>query len=70
MRVAFVVLLTCLVNGAAGSNVEGEAFLAENAQKEGVVVLASGLQYKILASGPEGGRRYEENRPGARPCEP
>ncbi len=29
----------------------GEAFLAENAQKEGVVVTASGLQYKILEPG-------------------
>jgi FKBP-type peptidyl-prolyl cis-trans isomerase len=40
-----------------GSNAEGEAFLKENAQKEGVVVLQSGLQYKVLQSGPEGGRR-------------
>ncbi len=30
---------------------EGEAFLAENAKKEGVVVLPSGLQYKILKVG-------------------
>jgi FKBP-type peptidyl-prolyl cis-trans isomerase len=30
---------------------EGEAFLAENAKKPGVVVLPSGLQYKVLASG-------------------
>ncbi len=30
---------------------EGEAFLAENAKKEGVVVLASGLQYKIIEEG-------------------
>ncbi|MEZ0121495.1 MAG: FKBP-type peptidyl-prolyl cis-trans isomerase [Candidatus Reddybacter sp.] len=30
---------------------EGAAFLAENAKKEGVVVLESGLQYKILAAG-------------------
>lgn len=29
----------------------GEAFLAENAQKEGVVTLPSGLQYKTLKSG-------------------
>lgn len=29
----------------------GEAFLAENAKKEGVVVLPSGLQYKILKQG-------------------
>jgi FKBP-type peptidyl-prolyl cis-trans isomerase FklB len=30
---------------------EGEAFLAENKKKEGVVTLASGLQYKILKEG-------------------
>ena len=30
---------------------EGEAFLKMNAEKEGVVVLPSGLQYKVLAEG-------------------
>jgi FKBP-type peptidyl-prolyl cis-trans isomerase FklB len=30
---------------------EGEAFLAENAKKEGVKVLPSGLQYKVLTEG-------------------
>lgn len=30
---------------------EGEAFLEENAKKEGVVTLASGLQYQILQEG-------------------
>jgi len=30
---------------------EGEKFLAENKQKEGVISLASGLQYKILREG-------------------
>ncbi len=29
----------------------GEAFLAENAKKEGVVVLPSGLQYKVIKEG-------------------
>jgi FKBP-type peptidyl-prolyl cis-trans isomerase FklB len=33
------------------NKVEGEAFLAENAKKEGVVTLPSGLQYKILKQG-------------------
>ena len=31
---------------------EGEAFLAENKKKEGVITLPSGLQYKILKKGP------------------
>ena len=35
----------------AGLKAEGEAFLAENAKKEGVVTLPSGLQYKVLNSG-------------------
>ncbi|WP_018275238.1 FKBP-type peptidyl-prolyl cis-trans isomerase [Teredinibacter turnerae] len=30
---------------------EGEAFLAENAKKEGIVVTESGLQYEILSAG-------------------
>ena len=37
---------------AAESNMaEGKAFLEENAKKPGVITTASGLQYKILASG-------------------
>jgi FKBP-type peptidyl-prolyl cis-trans isomerase FklB len=30
---------------------EGEAFLAENKKKEGIITLASGLQYKVLKKG-------------------
>jgi FKBP-type peptidyl-prolyl cis-trans isomerase FklB len=33
------------------SKAEGEAFLAENKKKEGVVVLPSGLQYKVITEG-------------------
>ena len=38
---------------AAGekNKAEGEAYLAENAQKEGVTVTDTGLQYKVLTSG-------------------
>lgn len=35
----------------AGSNEISAAFLEENAKKEGVIVLPSGLQYKILRNG-------------------
>jgi peptidylprolyl isomerase/FKBP-type peptidyl-prolyl cis-trans isomerase FklB len=35
----------------------GEAFLAANAKAEGVHVTASGLQYKVLRNGPDGGLR-------------
>ena len=30
---------------------EGEAFLAENKKKEGVITLPSGLQYKVIKAG-------------------
>lgn len=33
------------------AKVDGEKYLAENAQKEGVVTLPSGLQYKVLREG-------------------
>jgi FKBP-type peptidyl-prolyl cis-trans isomerase len=33
------------------NKLEGEAFLAENAKKEGVITLPSGLQYKIIKQG-------------------
>lgn len=36
---------------ATANKAEGEAFLAANAEKEGVVALESGLQYKILEEG-------------------
>lgn len=36
---------------AAKATAEGEKFLAENAQKEGVKTTASGLQYKVITEG-------------------
>lgn len=36
---------------AQGSLVRGQAYLDENAQKEGVVVTESGLQYRVIQSG-------------------
>lgn len=35
----------------AQNKASGEAFLAENAKREGVTVLPSGLQYEVLAAG-------------------
>lgn len=40
-----------MINVAAGTNAEGKAFLAENAQKPGVVTLESGLQYRVVQEG-------------------
>jgi FKBP-type peptidyl-prolyl cis-trans isomerase len=36
---------------------EGEAFLKENAKKEGVVVTNSGLQYKVITAGKKAGQK-------------
>ena len=61
---ALIALIAASGVAVRASNQEGEAFLKENASQEGVVVLASGLQYKVLKSGAEGARQ-----PGPRsPC--
>ncbi len=39
---------------------KGETFLVENAKKEGVVTLASGLQYKIITEGKADGKTPKE----------
>ena len=44
---------------ASATNSDGQHYLAENAEKDGVVVLPSGLQYEVLKSGPAGGARPE-----------
>ena len=44
-------LLLCSCALARGSNAVGEKFLAENKNKEGVITLASGMQYKVLRTG-------------------
>ena len=36
---------------AEAAAAEGRAFLAENAKRDGVVVLESGLQYEVLSAG-------------------
>jgi Domain amino terminal to FKBP-type peptidyl-prolyl isomerase len=41
----------------------GLKFLAENAKKEGVNVLPSGLQFKVIASGPSSGRHPSVSTP-------
>ena len=46
---------------AARNKKEGEAFLTENAKKEGVVTLPGGLQYKILKAG-DGKRPSRDDR--------
>jgi FKBP-type peptidyl-prolyl cis-trans isomerase FklB len=63
MRLIPLVIAAALMAGpvaaqpapAAPAAQSGAAFLAANAKAPGVVTLASGLQYKVLSSGPTGG---------------
>jgi len=61
----FVILLGSFFGEtrAAGTTEAGKAYLAENALKEGVVTLPSGLQYRVLKSGPKGGPKPKVNTP-------
>jgi FKBP-type peptidyl-prolyl cis-trans isomerase FklB len=58
-------LLVCavFVPAVMSSDAAGKAHLAENAQREGVVTTASGLQYRVLQSGPVGGKRPTVSSP-------
>ena len=47
----FCLLLLLATLVAAGTNEAGLAYLEENKEKEGVITLASGLQYKVLRKG-------------------
>ena len=51
--VAMALGLQCAAEaqGSASNRAAGEAFLAENAQREGVVTLPSGLQYEVIEEG-------------------
>ena len=41
-----------MAEAAAAKNIEaGEAYLAENAKRDGVIVTESGLQYEVLEEG-------------------
>ena len=50
-----VAALASIVPLSGASNAEGEAYLKKNAEDSDVVVLPSGLHYKILESGPADG---------------
>jgi len=52
LSMVFVGLLAACSKGDPEQNKKaGEAFLAENAKKEGVLMTASGLQYQVLTPG-------------------
>jgi len=53
---AVLVLAACSPPGEGVANADAAAaFLADNAQEPGVVTLPSGLQYRVVRSGPESG---------------
>ncbi len=61
---AFVAEMDKRVEAKAQANAEsGKLFLQENAKKDGVVTLPSGLQYKELTKGT--GRKYDAKKDGA-----
>jgi FKBP-type peptidyl-prolyl cis-trans isomerase FklB len=62
-RVLSALLLLGCLSVAAATNAAGTAFLEQKAKEEGVVVLESGLQYKVLKSGPADGPSPEANTP-------
>ena len=43
----WVLIAALLMNGVVGTNDTGKKFLEANKAKEGVIVLPSGLQYKV-----------------------
>ena len=49
--IAFGLQFQAEAQGATDNRNEGEAFLAQNAERDGVVTLPSGLQYEVLAQG-------------------
>ena len=50
-----VVWVCCVGQDALASNEEGQKYLVENGKKSDVVTLPSGLQYRVLKSGPPEG---------------
>jgi len=51
-----VIVAACSRHDEGAANADaGSAFLATNAKEPGVVTLPSGLQYKVIRSGPESG---------------
>ncbi|KNC85138.1 FKBP-type peptidyl-prolyl cis-trans isomerase FklB [Sphaeroforma arctica JP610] len=63
MRFFLAILIALSAVVYAGTTPEGLKFLYENKDKEGVITLASGLQYKVLSSGPGDGPSPLVNTP-------
>ena len=52
----FILLAMLAVSAAAGTTPEGKKWLADNKGKDGVIELASGLQYKVIKDGEAGAK--------------
>ncbi len=66
LAVAAVLALAGCGDAAGGADLEARAqaaafFMASNARAEGVETLPSGLQYKVIQSGPPGGESPDSN---------
>ena len=53
--ILFIACLSSLLICSTASNAAGVKFLEENAKKDGVVTLPSGLQYKVIKSSTQSG---------------
>ena len=51
MALGLGIMLCCLASSAVATNDAGIAYLAANKDKEGVIELPSGLQYKVVNKG-------------------
>lgn len=60
LAAASLALAGCAKDRGPDMAAESKAFLAKNAKEAGVVTLPSGLQYKIVRSGPPTGLRPQE----------
>lgn len=51
INAAFKVMQEKMKEGESEKAAEGEAFLAENAKKDGIIITESGMQYEIITAG-------------------
>jgi hypothetical protein len=56
-------MFAALLVAAEGTTAAGKDYLKKNIAEPGVVSLPSGLQYKVVKSGPMGGKTPDKNSP-------
>lgn len=62
-RSALLILALHALRVYGGTNAQGREYLEENGKKAGVTVTSSGLQYRVLKSGPDGAPSPKANSP-------